>query len=159
MPAESSDRFQVPSKRSKRRSVNTVIRELREQLNARKKETFCSQSSAGKFLWLCSDHISRLVAVSDSSLLGYHILDREDHRDHANDGRDAEALDEENADLHKDCDFIMENFEIRQTARDEDIEALNDGIQSGRFEGALFEQALHDAGCLKDAGVAQQLMP
>ena len=24
----------------------------------------------------------------------------------------------------------------------------NDGIQSGRFKGALFEQALHDAGCL-----------
>ena len=33
----------------------------------------------------------------------------------------------------------------------------DEGIQSVRIDGALFEQALHNAGCLKDAGVAQQL--
>ena len=28
------------------------------------------------------------------------------------------------ADLHKSCDFVMKNFEIRQEARDEEVEAL-----------------------------------
>merc|ERR1719240_724979 len=28
------------------------------------------------------------------------------------------------AELHSSCDFVMKNFEIRQTARDEEIEAL-----------------------------------
>merc|ERR1719408_229014 len=35
-----------------------------------------------------------------------------------------EQLSNENADLHKACDFVMKNFEIRQTGRDEEIEAL-----------------------------------
>jgi len=30
----------------------------------------------------------------------------------------------ENMDLHKTCDFVVKNFEIRQTARDEEIEGL-----------------------------------
>merc|ERR1719443_1026474 len=35
-----------------------------------------------------------------------------------------EQLSNYNAELHSSCDFIMKNFEIRQTARDEEIEAL-----------------------------------
>merc|ERR1719247_1316468 len=34
-----------------------------------------------------------------------------------------EELSNYNAELHQNCDFIMKNFEIRQTARDEEIEA------------------------------------
>merc|ERR1719215_1903164 len=35
-----------------------------------------------------------------------------------------EQLSTYNAELHQSCDFVMKNFEIRQTARDEEIEAL-----------------------------------
>merc|ERR1719310_689877 len=35
-----------------------------------------------------------------------------------------EGLSQELADLHHQCDFVMKNFEIRQTARDQEIEAL-----------------------------------
>merc|ERR1719263_1706842 len=35
-----------------------------------------------------------------------------------------EQLSNENADLHKACDFVLKNFDVRQTARDEEIEAL-----------------------------------
>jgi len=35
-----------------------------------------------------------------------------------------EQLSNYNAELHQSCDFIMKNFEIRQTARDEEIDAL-----------------------------------
>merc|ERR1711957_1119219 len=35
-----------------------------------------------------------------------------------------EQLSNYNAELHQSCDFVTKNFEIRQTARDEEIEAL-----------------------------------
>jgi len=35
-----------------------------------------------------------------------------------------EQLSNESADLHKACDFVLKNFEIRQTGRNEEIEAL-----------------------------------
>merc|ERR1719199_931596 len=35
-----------------------------------------------------------------------------------------EELAQEKDDLHKACDFVLKNFEIRQTARGEEIEAL-----------------------------------
>merc|ERR1711935_1081563 len=35
-----------------------------------------------------------------------------------------EQLSNYNAELHQSCDFIVKNFEIRQTARDEEIDAL-----------------------------------
>merc|ERR1719262_2181052 len=47
-----------------------------------------------------------------------------------------EDLYNENADLHKSCDFILKNFDIRQTARDEEIEALKQSI--AMFSGASF---------------------
>lgn len=34
------------------------------------------------------------------------------------------SLADENTNLHKSCDFVLENFEIRQTARDQEVEAL-----------------------------------
>merc|ERR1719171_1262842 len=35
-----------------------------------------------------------------------------------------EDLSNYNAELHSECDFTLKNFEVRQTARDEEIEAL-----------------------------------
>jgi len=37
---------------------------------------------------------------------------------------DLEQLSNYNAELHQDCDFVLKNFDLRQTARDEDVEAL-----------------------------------
>jgi len=54
-----------------------------------------------------------------------------------------EQLANENADLHKSCDFTLKNFEIRQTARDEEIEALKQSI--AMFSGASFSAFLSKA--------------
>merc|ERR1719387_3123957 len=35
-----------------------------------------------------------------------------------------EQLSNHEADLHTSCDFVLKNFDIRQTARDEEVEAL-----------------------------------
>merc|ERR1740117_1872493 len=34
-----------------------------------------------------------------------------------------EQLSNYNAELHQSCDFVVKNFEVRQTARDEEVEA------------------------------------
>merc|ERR1719335_653230 len=39
-----------------------------------------------------------------------------------------QMLANESADLHSSCDFILKNFDIRQGARDDEIEALKQSI-------------------------------
>merc|ERR1719453_947945 len=51
-----------------------------------------------------------------------------------------EQLSNENADLHKACDFVLKNFEIRQTGRDEEIEALKQA--KAILSGAKFSEFL-----------------
>merc|ERR1719181_565043 len=53
-----------------------------------------------------------------------------------------EQLSNYNAELHSSCDFIMKNFEIRQTARDEEIEALKQA--KSILSGAKFVQMLKE---------------
>merc|ERR1712166_1213198 len=54
-----------------------------------------------------------------------------------------EQLSNYNAELHQSCDFVMKNFEIRQTARDEEIEALKQA--KSILSGAKFIQYLQTA--------------
>merc|ERR1719502_661212 len=49
----------------------------------------------------------------------------------------------EKADLHKSCDFTLKNFELRQTARDDEIEALKQAL--AMFSGASFSAFLQNA--------------
>merc|ERR1719389_663556 len=51
------------------------------------------------------------------------------------------ALSEENADLHKSCDFTLKNFDVRQAARDSEIEALKQALSmlSGASFGAFIQ--------------------
>jgi len=51
-----------------------------------------------------------------------------------------EQLSNYNAELHQSCDFVMKNFEIRQTARDEEVEALKQA--KAILSGADFEAFL-----------------
>lgn len=54
-----------------------------------------------------------------------------------------EQLSNYNAELHQSCDFIVKNFEIRQTARDEEVEALKQA--KAILSGADFEALLQAA--------------
>jgi len=54
-----------------------------------------------------------------------------------------EQLSNYNAELHQSCDFVMKNFEIRQTARDEEIDALKQA--KAILSGAKFEEFLQTA--------------
>merc|ERR1719287_217735 len=54
-----------------------------------------------------------------------------------------EQLSNYKAELHSSCDFVLKNFEIRQTARDEEIEALKQA--KAILSGAKFEAFLQGA--------------
>jgi len=43
--------------------------------------------------------------------------------------KELEGLNKENADLHAECDYVLKNFEVRQKARGEEIEALQQAKQ------------------------------
>jgi len=51
-----------------------------------------------------------------------------------------EELSNYNAELHKSCDFVMRNFDLRQTARDEEVEALKQA--KAILSGAKFSEFL-----------------
>merc|ERR1719343_1261867 len=51
-----------------------------------------------------------------------------------------EQLSSYNAELHSSCDFVMKNFDLRQTARDEEVEALRQA--KAILSGAKFEEFL-----------------
>merc|ERR1712113_692945 len=54
-----------------------------------------------------------------------------------------EQLSNSNAELHQSCDFVMKNFDVRQTARDEEIEALKQA--KAILSGAKFEEFLQSS--------------
>jgi len=54
-----------------------------------------------------------------------------------------EHLSNYNAELHTACDFVLKNFEVRQTARDEEVEALKQA--KAILRGAKFEDFLQKA--------------
>jgi len=54
-----------------------------------------------------------------------------------------EQLSNYNAELHQSCDFVMKNFDLRQTARDEEVEALKQA--KAILSGANFEAFLQSA--------------
>merc|ERR1719420_1379053 len=53
-----------------------------------------------------------------------------------------EQLENENADLHKSCDFTLKNFDVRQAAREDEIDALKQAM--AMFSGASFSAFLQD---------------
>jgi len=54
-----------------------------------------------------------------------------------------EQLSNYDAELHQACDFVMKNFDVRQTARDEEVEALKQA--KAILSGAKFEEFLQGA--------------
>jgi hypothetical protein len=55
---------------------------------------------------------------------------------------DLERLSDYNAQLHKSCDFVLKNFDLRQTARDEEVEALRQA--KAILSGSKFSEFLQD---------------
>jgi len=63
----------------------------------------------------------------------------EDTESHDNAVQELSDLSEANGELHASCDFVMKNFEIRQSSRDEEIQALQQA--TAILSGAKLEDA------------------
>merc|ERR1719230_673181 len=73
-----------------------------------------------------------------------------------------EELSQENSDLHHACDFVMKNFEIRQTARDQEIEALKQVLQilsGAKFSDFLQSDAFADSGSSTEEAATPDVDP
>merc|ERR1719240_135137 len=57
---------------------------------------------------------------------------------------DLDQLATENADIHRSCDFLLKNWEVRTSARDGEIEALKQAI--ALFSGAKMASLLENMG-------------
>merc|ERR1719152_530178 len=55
-----------------------------------------------------------------------------------------EALYSENADLHKSCDYTLKNFDLRQAARQSEMESLKQALSI--LSGAAFSNFLQNVG-------------
>merc|ERR1719345_626993 len=85
------------------------------------------------------EHVKDIVGKSDAKAKAEGAkVEAETERDNVM--GELEQLANENADLHKSCDFTLKNFELRQTAREEEIEALKQSI--AMFSGASFSAFL-----------------
>jgi len=73
---------------------------------------------------------------------------------------DLEGLAKENADLHGECDFVLKNFEIRQSSRMQEIEALKQvkAILSGaKFANFMQSDAFaNDGSSIVDVGSSEE---
>merc|ERR1719152_278990 len=69
-------------------------------------------------------------------------LDEEVNLDHIMSA--LEQLATENADIHRSCDFVLKNWEVRTAARDGEIEALKQAI--ALFSGAKMAALLQNFG-------------
>ena len=59
-----------------------------------------------------------------------------------------EQLSNYNAELHQSCDFVLKNFEVRQTARSEEMEALKQAkaiLSGAKFEDMLYPSSSWDS--------------
>merc|ERR1719159_203968 len=75
------------------------------------------------------------------------IVNKSEEKAQAEEAHEAVVLELEQlgnykAQLHTSCDFVMKNFEIRQTARDEEIEALKQA--KAILSGAKFSDFLQE---------------
>jgi len=72
--------------------------------------------------------------------LGQEGLEATDRKDKAAYILELEQLANQKADLHVSCDYVMKNFDIRQTARDEEVDALRQA--KAILSGAKFDAFL-----------------
>merc|ERR1719478_489635 len=64
-----------------------------------------------------------------------------------------DQLKKENLDLHYSCDYTLKNFDLRMQARDDEVEALKQGIAT--FSGATFSALLQQEGAAAETAAGE----
>merc|ERR1719392_270491 len=110
----------VRAEEDAQKSYETFVKESNNSMDAKNKDIINKSEAKGKAEAEKVESEQELTAVAG----------------------DLESLASENTDLHADCDFTLKNFDLRQGARDGEIEALKQAIQI--FSGASFSVLLQN---------------
>jgi len=105
-----------------------------------------SQKAYDEFVKATNDSISaKQTQIGDKTLIksGKEGNLVSAQKDRASILSELEMFSIQKADLHNSCDFVVKNFEVRQAARDQEVEALNQA--KAILSGAKFEAFLQGA--------------
>jgi len=138
--------FKAYKKNSAAGGVMGMIQQIIDDAKAMEKEALAGEADALEaYKTLVADTNASIEdkskqIVEKSELKARHETERtEAEEQKAETIATLDSLADENAALHKDCDYVLKNFDVRQTARAEEIEALKQAkaILSGSKFGAF----------------------
>merc|ERR1719235_3116434 len=139
--------FKKYEKNKKSGGVMGMIQELIDESKAMETDAIRAEEEAQKAYEDFVKETNGSIETKSKEIVNKSELKAkaEDDKTEAEESRDKILLDleqlaNEAADLHKACDFVLKNFDIRQTARDEEVEALKQA--KNILSGAKFIQLL-----------------
>jgi len=140
--------FETYKKNEASGGVLSLIQQIIDDAKAMEAETIRAEEDAQKAYEDFVKETNSSTEAKSNDIVNKSELKAKAEGDHVNAKQDKEAamleleqLSNYNAELHQSCDFVVKNFEIRQTARDEEVEALKQAkaILSGADFNALLQ--------------------
>eukprot|EP00927_Polykrikos_kofoidii_P047445 TRINITY_DN415_c0_g1_i6.p1 TRINITY_DN415_c0_g1~~TRINITY_DN415_c0_g1_i6.p1 ORF type:complete len:721 (+),score=192.90 TRINITY_DN415_c0_g1_i6:67-2163(+) len=140
--------FETYKKNEASGGVLSLIQQIIDDAKAMEAETIRAEEDAQKAYEDFVKETNSSTEAKSNDIVNKSELKAKAEGDHVNAKQDKEAamleleqLSNYNAELHQSCDFVVKNFELRQTARDEEVEALRQAkaILSGANFNALVQ--------------------
>merc|ERR1719270_366747 len=112
--------------------IEKLIQEAKELIADSRKEEISAQAGYEATVADTNDSVTALQAEITSKTKAKVAATKEKQEteaDIADAVAELEGLNKYNAELHADCDYVLKNFDVRQKARSEEIEALQQAKQ------------------------------
>merc|ERR1712127_568338 len=142
--------FEAYKKNAASGGVMSLIQQIISDAKAMQAEAIRSEEDAQKAYEDFVKETNASIEAKSKEIINKSELKGKAETDlvEANQAKDSTMLELEqlsnyNAELHQSCDFVMKNFDLRQTARDEEVEALKQA--KAILSGANFEAFLQSA--------------
>merc|ERR1711920_270964 len=139
--------FEAYKKNAASGGVMSMIQQIISDAKAMEAETIRSEEDAQKAYEDFVKETNASIEAKSKEIVNKSELKAKAETDLVEAKEDKEAvmleleqLSNYNAQLHQSCDFVLKNFELRQTARDEEVEALRQA--KAILSGAKFEEFL-----------------
>jgi chromosome segregation ATPase len=139
--------FETYKKNEASGGVLSLIQQIIDDAKAMEAETIRAEEDAQKAYEDFVKETNSSTEAKSNDIVNKSELKAKAEGDHVNAKQDKEAamleleqLSNYNAELHQSCDFVVKNFELRQTARDEEVEALKQA--KAILSGANFNEFL-----------------
>eukprot|EP00927_Polykrikos_kofoidii_P047444 TRINITY_DN415_c0_g1_i5.p1 TRINITY_DN415_c0_g1~~TRINITY_DN415_c0_g1_i5.p1 ORF type:complete len:698 (+),score=196.19 TRINITY_DN415_c0_g1_i5:68-2161(+) len=142
--------FETYKKNAASGGVLSLIQQIIDDAKAMEAETIRAEEDAQKAYEDFVKETNASTEAKSNDIVNKSELKAKAEGDHINAKQDKDAamleleqLSNYNAELHQSCDFVVKNFDLRQTARDEEVEALKQA--KAILSGANFDAFLQDA--------------